>query len=189
MALLQAAVDFDAYEIVLRDKPPEMLALSPKGTVPVLALPNGSVIEQSLDIMRWALEPQDALGWWASSQTPSNLALLALNDGEFKQHLDRYKYPEKFERKPSGFHRDAATAGLIDPLEQRLATQLYLGGDKPSAVDLAIFPFIRQFRAVDVVWFDAQTIPATQLWLQRWLASALFAGCMKKLPVNTRAPF
>jgi glutathione S-transferase len=163
MALLRAGVAFDAYEIVLRDKPPEMLAISPKGTVPVLLLPDGTVIEESWGIMRWALEAhaaREVQEMWRASQTPENLALVALNDGAFKQHLDRYKYPEKFAGSDRHAHRSAAMQGLVQLLEQRLSAAPYLGGDQPCAADLAIFPFIRQFRALDEAWFDAQEVRA-----------------------------
>jgi glutathione S-transferase len=192
MALLRAGVAFDAYEIVLRDKPPEMLAISPKGTVPVLLLPDGAVIEESWGIMRWALEAhasEEEQEIWRASQTPENLALVALNDGAFKQHLDRYKYPEKFAGSDRIAHRSEAMQGLVHTLEQRLAVAPYLGGAQACAADLAIFPFIRQFRAVDEVWFDAQEMRATQRWLQQWLQSGLFADCMKKLPTGQRVTF
>jgi glutathione S-transferase len=189
MALLQAEIAFDAYEIVLRDKPPAMLAASPKGTVPVLVLPDGPVIEQSLDIMQWALLANDREGWWDRSQTAGSQAWVALNDGAFKQHLDRYKYPEKFGTADRAIHREQAMSGLIEQLEEHLSKQTFLGGVQPCAADAAIFPFIRQFRAFDVAWFDAQPIQATQRWLKHWLTSTLFADCMKKLPANTRTTF
>jgi glutathione S-transferase len=184
MALLQAAIAFDAHEIVLRDKPLEMLALSPKGTVPVLVLPDGRVIEESLEIMRWAFEGRDREGWWRRAQAPGCQALIALNDGPFKRHLDRYKYPERVVNTAPFLHRDQAVVCLLQPLEQRLAAQAYLGGDEPCAADLAIFPFVRQFRAVDPGWFDAQAFDATGQWLQGWLLSAQFKRCMTKLPVG-----
>ncbi len=189
MALLQAGIAFDAYEIVLRDKPTEMLALSPKATVPVLLLSDGTVIEQSLDIMRWAFEANEVQHWWARALTAENQALIALNDGAFKQHLDRYKYPEKFGITDPTAHRAEAMIGLIQQLDQRLAAHTFLGGTEPCAADVAIFPFVRQFRAVDERWFDAQTIHATQRWLARWMDSDLFATCMKKLPSNAQIPF
>lgn len=182
MALIQAGVAFDAHEITLRDKPAALLAASPKGTVPVLVLPSGTVLEESLHIMRWAFEGRDGAGWWSRAQTPSNQALTALNDGPFKQQLDRYKYPEKFDPSARDAHRDQARVGLLQTLEQRLTTQPHLGDATPCATDLAIFPFVRQFRAVDTDWFDAQALPATQQWLQGWLQSELFAVCMRKLP-------
>ena len=144
MALLQASIEFDAYEIVLRDKPGEMLTISPKGTVPVLVLPDGLVIEESLDIMRWAFEGRDQEGWWQRADRPTSRALIALNDGPFKQQLDLYKYPERLEDTDRTFHRDQAVSCLLQPLEQRLAIEPYLGGHEPCAADLAIFPFVRQ---------------------------------------------
>ncbi len=162
-----------------------MLAASPKGTVPVMVLPDGSVIDESLDIMRWALEGRDDQGWWQRAEAPENQALIALNDGLFKHHLDRYKYPDRFAGADASFHRDEAVDGLLEPLEQRLALMPYLGGAEPCAADLAIFPFVRQFRAVDPAWFDAQPLPATQRWLEGWLQSALFTLCMAKLPTGT----
>jgi glutathione S-transferase len=192
MALLRAGVAFDAREIALRDKPPEMLAISPKGTVPVLLLPDSTVIEESWGIMRWALEAhatEEVQAMWHASQTSENSVLVALNDGAFKQHLDRYKYPEKFAGSDRIAHRSEAMQGLVQSLENRLAAAPYLGGTQPCAADLAIFPFIRQFRAVDEAWFDAQEVRATQRWLQHWLESELFTSCMKKLPTGQRIAF
>lgn len=189
MALLQASIEFDAHEIVLRDKPLEMLAVSPKGTVPVLVLPDGPVIEQSLDIMRWAFEGRDPQGWWSRAQTPSCQALIALNDGPFKQHLDLYKYPQRAVDSAPLLHRDQAVVCLLQPLEQQLAIEPYLGGAAPCAADLAIFPFVRQFRAVDPGWFDAQALHATQRWLQGWQQGGQFEACMRKLPSGKAVQF
>ena len=95
MALLQAGRAFEAVEVSLRDKPASLLALSPKTTVPVLQLPHGSVIEKSWDILRWALAEPETQGWWARAQSPANLDLVKRNDGDFKHHLDRWKYPQR----------------------------------------------------------------------------------------------
>ncbi len=181
MAMIVAGISFDAYEISLRDKPATMLAASPKGTVPVLVLESGDVLDESLHIMRWVFE-QGSQAWWANAQTANNQALIALNDGAFKQQLDRYKYPERYVASEREMHRDQAMNGLLHSLEQHLAAQPYLGGKVACAADLAIFPFVRQFRAVDEAWFDAQAIAATQKWLQAWRQSELFEQCMKKLP-------
>ena len=188
MALLLAEREFDAFEIILRDKPAAMLALSPKGTVPVLQLPDGQVLEQSWDIMRWALEAEDRDGCWSRAQSPENLALLDCNDGEFKRYLDRYKYPERYaaEGLRREDHRSAAVAALLAPLQQRLQEHRYLGGAAPCATDLAIFPFVRQFAAVDPAWFASQPMPALQAWLQGWVGSPLFEACMVKLPPQVR---
>jgi glutathione S-transferase len=189
MALITSGVAFDAYEISLREKPAEMLAASPKGTVPVLILPSGEVIEESLHIMHWAFEQSDEAAWWSRAQTSESQALITLNDGPFKQQLDRYKYPNRFEASERDLHRDQAISGLLHQLEQRLIAEKYLGGSGACAADLAIFPFVRQFRAVNEKWFDAQALPATQAWLQAWLESKLFERCMKKLPSNERSAF
>lgn len=189
MALLVAGVEFDAFEISLRDKPAAMLAASPKGTVPVLVLPGSRVIDESLDIMRWAWEGRDADGWWQRMQTPDNLALVALNDGAFKQQLDRYKYPQRHGEADATVPRDQAARGLLRGLEQRLAAQPWLGGGQPCAADLAVFPFVRQFRAVDAAWFDEQPLSAMRPWLQGWLDSPRFGVCMKKLVAGVQVPF
>ncbi len=200
MALLVANAAFDAHEIILRDKPAAMLSRSPKGTVPVLALPDGEVLEQSWDIVEWALTQNHATAevqhWWHQAQTPDNLELLHRNDGDFKYHLDRYKYPERFatsgnteaSNEPAG-HRDQAVKVLLEPLEQRLAKERFLGGTQPCATDLGIFPFVRQFAAVDPAWFDSSPLPHVKSWLTHWLGSPLFKACMQKLPSNVVAPF
>lgn len=189
MALLQAGVGFDAHEIVLRDKPAGMLTLSPKGTVPVLLLPDGRVMDESLEIMRWAFEGRDEAGWWDRGNTPANQALIALNDGPFKEHLDRYKYPERFAGTDRASERAMALTCLLEPLQERLCQTPYLGGREPCAADLALFPFVRQFRAVDEVWFDAQPFNATRLWLQAWLTGEQYQACMRKLKPGERGLF
>ena len=182
MALLVAGAAFNAFEVVLRDKPAAMLAVSPKGTVPVLVLPDGDVLEQSWDIMRWAFAAHDPQGWWSRAQTQDNQELLACNDAAFKHHLDRYKYPDRFHEADRNAPREQAVVSLLLPLEKRLQTQPYLGGSTPCATDLAIFPFVRQFAAVEPAWFAAQALSALQAWLNRWLKSGLFEACMVKLP-------
>ena len=137
--------------------------------------------------MRWALEDAADGSWWQSAQTPENLDLLARNDVEFKRHLDRCKYPERhgLALADREVERDTATQALLVPLDARLQSQPYLGGGTPCATDLAIFPFVRQFAAVDARWFEAQNLPALQAWLAAWLSSALFAACMVKLTAHT----
>jgi len=184
MALLQAGVDYTPFEIVLRDKPAHMLAVSPKATVPVLVLPDGAVLEQSLDIVQWAFaQTGDADGWWARAQTPDNLALQAACDGPFKHHLDRTKYPERFaDAQGREHHRAQAVTALLQALEARLGSAPQLGGDAPCATDIGIFPFVRQFAAIDPAWWAAQPLPSVQTWLAGWLAHPLFERAMRKLP-------
>jgi glutathione S-transferase len=182
MSILQAGRPYEPIEVSLSNKPASLLALSPKATVPALHLPNGKVIEESWDIMGWALAEPDSQGWWARAQSADNLDLLQRNDGAFKRHLDRWKYPQRFpddDMTPQG-HRDAAKEVLLLPLESRLMHAAYLGGATPCATDLALMPFVRQYAAVDPDWFAAQTLPAVQAWLHGWLGSELFAACMRR---------
>lgn len=191
MALLQAGRDFQALEVDLRDKPAALLALSPKGTVPVLHLPDGRVLEESWDIMAWALAPDDPDGWWRLAQSPENLDLLHRNDGDFKHYLDRYKYPDRYpeDERSRDALRAHAVAALLVPLEARLHSQPYLGGATPCATDLAIFPFVRQFAGVDPRWFAEQDLPSLQAWLAAWLGSRLFEACMARLSSQSAARF
>lgn len=184
MALLVAGVAFDAHEIVLRDKPAAMLVLSPKGTVPVLQLPDGGVLEQSLDIMQWAFAVRDAEGWWARAQSTTNLELLTVCDGPFKHHLDRYKYPERFEGVDRTQPRDAAVETLLKPLDAQLQRSAQLGGPTPCATDVALFPFVRQFAAVEPAWFGQLPLAALKVWLAGWLQHPLFEAAMARLPTG-----
>lgn len=183
MALLQSGRDFRLQEVNLRDKPSAMLALSPKATVPVLHLANGRVLDESWDIMRWAWSDDDGDGWWSRSLSAKNLHFLACNDGEFKQYLDRYKYPGRYPNEPceGDVFRSLALSALLLPLERTLQGQRFLGGATPCATDLAIFPFVRQFAAVEPDWFAAQDIAAVQAWLRGWLRNRMFDLCMTKL--------
>ena len=182
MALLHAGVLYQALEVSLRDKPAAMLALSPKGTVPVLVLPSGQVLDQSLDIMQWAFaQSADAQTWWARAQTPDNQALMAVCDGRFKHHLDRYKYPQRYaDAQDRAHHQSQALALLLEPLNQALQRTDLLGGTTPCAADIGIFPFVRQCAAVDPAWFEALPLPHLQAWLAGWLGHPLFAMAMKK---------
>jgi glutathione S-transferase len=174
IALSVSGIGHEIREVKLRDKPAEMLAASPKGTVPVLVLPDGTVIDESLDVMRWALGRSDPERWLDGDDA----ALIAVNDGAFKHHLDRYKYPERHGSNADE-HRGQASA-ILGNLEKRLAGQPYLCGDRRSLTDAAIFPFVRQFAAVDRDWFDAQPLPDVQRWLAEQLASPLFLRVMER---------
>ncbi|MDZ7813617.1 MAG: glutathione S-transferase [Ideonella sp.] len=190
MALLWAQRPFAAFEIALRDKPAAMLAASPKGTVPVLCLPHGAVLEQSWDIMAWALQGSAQEDAWQRAQGPEMLALLQRNDGAFKRLLDAYKYPERqAPAAPREQARNEALAQHLLPLEALLQHHPHLTGTTPCATDLALWPFVRQFAAVDPAWFQALALPAVQAWLQRGVSSRLFAVCMTKLPAHTALVF
>jgi glutathione S-transferase len=176
LALLVSGTPFALHEVRLAAKPAEMLAASPKGTVPVLVLPGGEVIDESLDIMRWALRRHDPERWLEGDDA----ALIATNDGPFKHHLDRAKYPHRYEA-DSTDHR-AAALDLLAPLEDRLRRQPYLCGSTRSLTDAAIVPFVRQFSAIDRDWFAAQPVPMARGWLERQIASPLFEQVMAKQP-------
>ena len=187
MALLQAGVTYQTHELTsLRDKPAEMLAISPKGTVPVLLLPTGEVLEQSMDIMRWAFaQTGDLEGWWARAQTPANQSLWSFCDADFKHHLDRYKYPQRYiDALGADHHASQAVVVLLEPLEVQLKEQRQLGGATPCAADIGIFPFVRQFAAVNPEWFQALPLPALKAWLAGWLAHSLFDKAMAKAAKN-----
>ena len=117
------------------------------------------------------------------------LALIEENDGAFKQHLDRYKYPGRHPDSEPDVQRAQAVQALLKPLDARLQRSRYLGGDSACATDMAVFPFVRQFAAVAPGWFAAQPWPALHAWLAAWLASDLFAACMRKLPMQTITQF
>jgi glutathione S-transferase len=175
MALLVSAQPVEIREVVLRNKPAELIAASPKATVPVLVLATGDVIDQSLDIMRWALRRNDPEGWLDGDDQ----ALIADNDGPFKHHLDRYKYPERHGSDPQA-HRDAALL-ILSGLEERLTGRTNLCRDSRSLADMAIIPFVRQFAATDRSWFDTQPLPRLKEWLARHESSPLFEKAMVRL--------
>lgn len=181
LALWQAGVAVQVHEVSLRDKPAELLRLSPKGTVPVLHLPDGTVLEQSLEIMRWALTQHDPEGWLQAAPMEAMLALIAQNDDPFKQLLDRYKYAERHPERTASEWRDEAVRTHLADLDARLHHQPCLFGPHWSLTDMALLPFVRQFAQVDRAWFDATpTLHALRAWLQRGLDLPLFATVMAK---------
>jgi glutathione S-transferase len=180
LALRSAGVAFSLHEVVLRDKPAALLAASPKGTVPVLLLPDGQVIDQSLDIMRWALMQHDPQGWLSAAPMPEMLSLIALNDGAFKALLDRYKYPDRHPERSAAQWRDQAISEVLSEWDARLATHAHLCGEQASLADVALMPFVRQFAAVDRTWFDQAPLHHLRRWLDAWLATPLFEAVMAK---------
>jgi glutathione S-transferase len=178
LALKHAGIAIAVREVDLKRKPAEMLGLSPKGTVPVLQLPDGTVLEESLDIMHWALSQSDTAHWRTGCATEQ--ALIALNDGAFKHLLDRYKYAGNHAEHPAEHDRDAAVELFITPLNQRLGQARYLLGETPTLADMAIVPFIRQFVGVDPDWFASAPFPALHHWLNTWTQSPRFASIMPK---------
>ncbi|MFD2206483.1 glutathione S-transferase [Kiloniella antarctica] len=171
-------------EIVLRNKPAPMLESSPKGTVPVLVLNDGIVIEESLDIMLWALKRDDPESWLVPERGDLDSMLTQINRCEtnFKFHLDRYKYAPRYENVNSLEHREKAEM-FLQELNQQLTGPSYLFGEKKSLADMAIAPFIRQFANVDRVWFDKTPYPYLKDWLNEFLNSPAFKNILHKYPV------
>ncbi|KTB56209.1 glutathione S-transferase [Pseudomonas syringae] len=179
MALHYAGCTVDIHEVSLKAKPAEMLARSPKGTVPVLALED-RVIEQSLDIMHWALAQQDPDNWLLANDPQGATQIAALiteNDEVFKLHLDRYKYSVRYPEHLPQHYREQGEV-FLQTLENRLQPQRFLAGEHLTLADIAIVPFIRQFCFVDQEWFEQSPYPALRAWLQRLLQSELFAAVM-----------
>jgi glutathione S-transferase len=175
MALLVSGVAFEICEVRLSDKPAALFEASPKGTVPVLVLSDGTVIDESIDIMRWALARHDPENWLAGDDT----ALIATFDGAFKAHLDGYKYGRDV------VENRAAGLAMLQGLDDRLAGRANLCLQTRSLTDMAIMPFVRQFAMVGREWFDAQPIPRVQDWLARHLSSSLFVAAMAKSQLDS----
>ena len=183
LALLAAGIRCELREVALSQKPHSMLQVSPKGTVPVLVLPD-AVIEQSLDIMLWALKQNDPQSWLPSSATDldEQLALIKQCDGEFKHHLDRYKYPNRYQLTDGLSDRQAGAAFLTD-LNQRLEAHEFLSCDKWGLVDAAIAPFVRQFAHTDPDWFASQPWTRLKTWLNDFENSTPYQQAMHKYKV------
>ncbi len=184
LALQAASQVVEHREIVLKNKPADMLRSSPKGTVPVLVLADGRVLDESLDIMRWALETHDTHAWLPADEgsRQNDWTLIAQNDGEFKFHLDRYKYPHRYGLADGLAHRELAR-GFLGGLQDRLTLQRFLGGARFGLADAAIAPFVRQFAHTDKAWFTHQAWSNLAQWLQDFEASAAFTQVMEKHPV------
>lgn len=176
LALQIAQIDCKLREVVLRAKPKSMLVASSKGTVPVFILSTGAVLEESLDIVAWAYEISNN-----SRLAFPSLAevLIAENDGAFKYHLDRYKYPDRYSPSDEVEHRNKASL-FLEELNTRLMKSAWLCGTECCSADIAIAPFVRQFASVDRAWFDAQPWPALWSWLEDFMSSELFLQVMKK---------
>jgi len=183
MAIAVSGQNCTLREILLRDKPAEMLAASPKGTVPVLVLQDGTVLDESLDVMHWALEQNDPENWLTPIQNDeaNTRALIAENDGPFKENLDRYKYSTRYENVNALDHRNGGLE-FLKSLDARLNGQEFLAGDTFTILDAAILPFVRQFANTDREWFDQAGLQNVPRWLDENLASPRFARVMAKYP-------
>jgi glutathione S-transferase len=167
-------------EVVLKDIPQQMIDISPKATVPVMQLPDGTVIDESLDIALWALEQQDPSNLLGSlAQLSDMLSLINDNDNDFKGWLDQYKYADRYPEQTPEYYREQGEV-FLKKLENRLSHHPFLFGIKMRLADIAIMPFVRQFAHVDKKWFEAADYPFLQNWLQAWLESDDFQKIMFK---------
>lgn len=178
MAIAYASITLEMREVALANKPAAMLAISPKGTVPVLQL-SDRVIDESVEVMRWALSQSDPENWLALHSQQEQSTLIDENDNEFKQWLDKYKYWDRYPEQSQQDYRKKAEKFLSN-LELRLQHNSYLLGNNICMADIAIFPFIRQFAFVDKPWFDDADYPSVQRWLNQFLQSKLFEQVMVK---------
>lgn len=188
LALCYSAQTVELREVVLKDKPAAMLDCSPKGTVPVMQLADNQVIDESFDIMLWALSTFDPEGWLEPSLSIQE-PLITESDTAFKQALDRYKYPNRYAAEQEAWteeqfslHYRSEAEVFLDKLNQRLSNNSFLFANTPCLADMAILPFIRQFAFVDKAWFDASPYAAVQRWLEAFLQSSLFNAVMNKYP-------
>ncbi len=191
MALKVSGVDLEHREILLRDKPDSMVKASPKATVPVVILKDGTVIEESLDVISWALARNDPLGWLDCDRDKAD-ALISENDGPFKHHLDRYKYASRYKEDAKRGDIDLEHRKQAEKFIAKLETNLlanktqgpnFLIGTRQSIADIAIFPFIRQFANADKDWWNKAPYPHVQDWLNYHIASDLFISIMGKHPI------
>ena len=181
MALRYSGCPVDIVEVSLKAKPAEMLALSSKGTVPVLSI-DGRVIDESLEIMCWALALNDPQDWLLRNDPEARQnadRLISENDSVFKVHLNHYKYADRYPQHAPEQYREQA-CGFLQMLEERLQQQACLFADHPSLADIAIMPFIRQLAAVDPDWFAQAPYPHLQAWLKRLVESSLFKAIMAR---------
>ena len=177
MTLFYAEIAIKIHDIQLKDKPQKMIALSPKGTVPVLLCKDGGVIDESLDIMIWALQQNDPAGWL--SYPPHAYDLIKENDGDFKKALDRYKYPVRYPDEDCSYAKNHCFL-FLEKLDHILEDHHFLYSPHITMIDIAIFPFIRQCANTDRAWFDNLLLPHLQKWLDGHLDSVLFKKIMEK---------
>lgn len=175
-------VTVELREVSLREKPPELVSISPKGTVPVLQLPNGQVVEESIEIMDWALSQSDVAALGQIQNNEIGQDLIHENDNEFKRWLDRYKYADRYPEYTFEHSRDRAER-FLKKLEALLGRGSYLQGDSLSVIDLAIFPFVRQFAMVDMQWFEQSEYVLLRKWLEALMTSEKFLSIMEKYPL------
>ena len=180
LAIWKAGISCELREVVLRDRPPSLKEYSPKATVPIVVLGDGTVIDESLDVMLWALGQNDPDGW-LTPPIEEMRALIEANDSDFKGNLDRYKYPDRYDDVDPLHHRNEAERFLAD-LDGRVQKHGQLFGPAPSLADFSIAPFIRQFANTNREWFDSSEYDSLKGWFEKFLALPLFESVMGKYP-------
>ena len=182
LAILTSGINVEIREVTLNAKPPALLRISSKATVPVLITADERIIDESIDIMNWALNQSDPEKWLPSDTKEEQLTseLTYINDQTFKHFLDRYKYSDRYPENSELYYRQQAELILIN-LEQNLTHNTYLVSNRLTMVDIALLPFVRQFAFVNKAWFDVAPYPKIQAWLEKFIASELFNSSMVKL--------
>lgn len=183
LAIAVSEIQVEMREVLLSDKPKELFECSAKATVPVLQLADKTVIDESFDIMLWALNQHDPESWLIKNNISEEETkhLVDFNDNEFKQHLDKYKYASRFPEEKMESYREQGEL-FLEQLEKKLINTKHLISDSVSLADVAIFPFIRQFAYVDIDWFEKSKYKKLRVWLSNLLDSQLFKSVMKKHP-------
>lgn len=183
MAIHAAGIKVKQIEVSLKNKPQSLLDYSPKGTVPVVVTTNGKVIDESRDIMLWALQQADPDNWLLQNDKIKQQQMKQIVDScdtEFKPLLDRYKYFDRHPEQTQEEYRHQAEI-FLKILEDNLSKHAFLVDENIRFADVAIFPFIRQFAGVEVIWFAESPYQNLQRWLDACVNSELFAAVMKKL--------
>ena len=180
IAIYYSKISYEHREILLKDRPKKLYELSPKGTVPVLELPDNTVIDESLDIMKWALSINDPDEWFMNKRD-QQLDVIATNDQDFKKWLDRYKYHIRYPEFSMEYYRDQCEK-ILDIYERHLKDNRFLFSQNITLGDMALLPFIRQFAYVDITWFNQRFIYLSK-WMEDLIQAGIFQSMMKKFKI------
>ena len=173
-------ISYEHREILLKERPKKLYQLSPKGTVPVLNLPDGKVIDESLDIMKWSVSVNDPDSWYVNN-IDRQLEIISINDKEFKMWLDRYKYHDRYPEYSVEYYREKCEK-ILDTFEKILANEKFLFSNNISLSDIALLPFVRQFSNVDIIWFRNRFINLSG-WMDELIGMEIFQAMMRKFEI------
>ena len=180
ISMYYSKISYEHREILLKERPKKLYQLSPKGTVPVLNLPDGKVIDESLDIMKWSVSVNDPDAWFVNN-IDHQLEIISINDEEFKKWLDRYKYHDRYPEYSVEYYRGKCEK-ILDNFEKILASEKFLFSNNISLVDIALLPFVRQFSNVDIIWFRKRFIHLSG-WMDGLIGMEIFQAMMKKFEI------